>query len=149
MMIVALGRHHTMARMAQAGGRERVLAVVGAGHWGPNHVRVFSALPDACVRWVVDLDPERRRHVSARHRQLRVTERYEDVLDDPSVDAVVVATPAATHAAVSLAALRAGKHVLCEKPLALTTAECQTLIEAAAAGGRILMVGHVFLFNAG
>jgi predicted dehydrogenase len=138
-----------MAAMVGAPDMERVIAVVGAGHWGPNHVRVFSALPGASVAWVVDVDAARRRHMAGRPERVRVTSRYEDVLEDAAVDAVVVATPAVTHAPLALAALRAGKHVLCEKPLAVTSAECRDLVGAAAARRLVLMVGHVFLFNGG
>ncbi|MES1254439.1 MAG: Gfo/Idh/MocA family oxidoreductase [Acidobacteriota bacterium] len=127
----------------------RSIAVVGCGHWGPNHVRAFHALPDASVSWAVDANADRRRYVATRFAGVRVTDRYEDVLDDPSVDAVVVATPAATHAAIAGAALRAGKHVLCEKPLATSSPECVALLDQAAASGVVLMVGHVFLFNPG
>src|SRR5438093_7955514 len=96
------------------------VAVVGCGHWGPNHIRVLGAIPGVTVRWAVDPDEARRRHVAALHGGVRVTGRYADVLADRSVEAVVIATPAATHRDLALAAIRAGKHVLCEKPLAIT-----------------------------
>jgi predicted dehydrogenase len=127
----------------------RSIAVVGCGHWGPNHIRVFSALPGVTVGWAVDIDPDRLRHAASMFPTTRCTSRYEDVLGDPSVDAVVLSTPAATHATLALAALRAGKHVLCEKPLCRTSRECDILVATAAAHGVVLMAGHVFLFNPG
>jgi predicted dehydrogenase len=125
------------------------VAVIGCGQWGANHVRVFDALPGAAVKWVVDESAERRRHIASRYAHLRVTGDCAGPLADPEVDAVVVATPASTHAAIALAALGAGKHVLCEKPLGRSAAECRDLVAAAATAGRVLMVGHVFLFNPG
>jgi len=125
------------------------IAVVGCGHWGPHHIRVFAGLPGVTVAWAVDQSAERRRQMAFLHPHVRVTSRYEDALEDHRVDAVVVATPAATHASFALAALRAGKHVLCEKPLGVSSAECAALVAEAAARGLVLMVGHVFLFNGG
>jgi predicted dehydrogenase len=133
--------------MTPSGRTQRTVAVVGCGHWGANHVRVFDTLPGCRVGWAVDPDEIRRQRAAAAVRGLRTSERLHDALDDPEVDAVVVAAPAAQHHGIALAALRAGKHVLCEKPLALAAAECAELVETAAAAGVVLMVGHVFLFN--
>ena len=135
--------------MSERGRPSHSIAVLGCGHWGPNHVRVFGALPGVSVDWAVDPDAARRRQMAGLHRGLRVTDRLEDVLGDPAVDGVVVATPAATHRELALAAIRAGKHVLCEKPLALTAADCAELVAAAARARVALMVGHVFVFNHG
>ena len=125
------------------------VAVIGCGHWGPNHIRVFSSLPEVRVTWAVDLDEGRQRHVASLHQGVQVTDDPRRVIADTAVDAVVIATPATTHHALALAALRAGKHVLCEKPLCLTSAQCEELIKAAADSGVVLLVGHVFLFNLG
>jgi predicted dehydrogenase len=125
------------------------IGVIGCGHWGPNHIRAFASLPGVFVPWAVDHSEERRTHMTSLHQHLRVTAHLQEVLDDRSVDAVVVATPAFTHRGIAQAAIEAGKHVLCEKPLALSSAECEELIAAAASHGVVLMVGHVFLFNGG
>ena len=124
------------------------VAVVGTGYWGPALVRNFAALPQAELLHLVDRDAALASAVrdklapeAAAHDDLQAA------LDDPAVHAVVVATPAATHFALAAAALRAGKHTLVEKPLAMSVAECRTLEELAAAGGLVLMVGHVFRFN--
>src|SRR6185369_10335359 len=125
------------------------VAVLGCGHWGPNHIRNFLSLGNVTVAWAIDPSENRRRYVHALYDRVRVSPDVDEALGDPSVDAVVVATPTGTHRDVALAAVEAGKHVLCEKPLAITSAECAELIAAAAARGVVLMVGHVFLFNGG
>ena len=125
------------------------VAVVGCGHWGPNHIRNFQTLPGVGVGWAVDKSAKRRTHIESLYDRVRTTESLDEVLADPSCDAVVVATPVTGHHAIARAAIDAGKHVLCEKPLCATSAECEDLIAAARANGVVLMVGHVFLFNGG
>jgi len=125
------------------------IGVMGCGHWGPNHIRTFRSLPGVDVNWAVDKDGERRKHVSSLYDRLRATDDFHEMLDDKSVDAVVVATPTSSHYKIAMEAIEAGKHVLCEKPLGVNSNECHELIEAAAARGVVLMVGHVFLFNGG
>jgi predicted dehydrogenase len=123
------------------------IGVVGCGRWGPNHVRVFNQLPASRTVAVADRAPEPLAELRAQHPGVRTTERFADLLEDPAIQAVVVATPVSTHRDLVLAALRAGKHVLCEKPLAATKEEARELARAADAARRILMVGHVFLYN--
>lgn len=119
---------------------------IGVGYWGPNLLRNFSALPGCKVEWVVDSDDDRLREFEERSG-FRITSDYKEILSDDAVDAVVVATPAASHYEIALDAIQAGKHVLVEKPMALTVAECEDLIRAADSQDRILMVGHTFLYN--
>jgi predicted dehydrogenase len=133
--------------MRAANERVYKIAIVGCGYFGPNHLRVFNQLPNARVEWLVDTDAQRLGVVARQFPDIRTTLALDQVLEDPSVDAVVVATPASTHAAIAIAALRAGKHVLCEKPLARTVAECQEMMAAASRHNRILMTGHVYLFH--
>jgi predicted dehydrogenase len=121
------------------------LAIVGCGYWGAKHVRVFAGMPDVNVT-VVDTDPRRLAAVRRAYPTIRLAGALEDVL--PLVDAVVVATPSATHARLGLAAIRAGRHVFVEKPLATTVAECEALVDAANAHGVLLMAGHTFEHNA-
>lgn len=123
------------------------VAVVGAGHWGPNLIRNFHNRITSKVTWVVDREQERLALVRERYPGLQTTDRVEDALDDPEVDAVVVATPTVTHFRLSRAALEADKHVLVEKPMAQEVAEAETLTELAEGRGLVLMVGHVFLYN--
>jgi predicted dehydrogenase len=123
--------------------------VIGFGQWGPNHVRNFS-LADGCeVVRVCDASAPRRAAAQKFLRGVAVTADAAEVVAAADIDAVVVATPTATHFELVRAALEAGKDVLCEKPLARTAAECRALADLAAAKGRVLMVGHVFLYNAG
>ena len=124
------------------------VAVVGLGHWGPNLARNIAALPDAHLHALCDIRPERLEHVGRQYPGAKRQVDFEAVLGDPDVDAVVIATPVYTHFELALAALKAGKHVLVEKPLAQTSAQCRELIALSEEHGRILMVGHVFLYNA-
>ncbi len=124
------------------------IAVIGAGHWGPNLIRNFHDDPRSEVLWVVDRDTARLREVQARFASIATSADVADAVGDPRVDAVVVATPTATHYEVVRAALAAGKHVLVEKPIATTVADADELCTLAERAGRVLMVGHVFLYNA-
>src|SRR5437660_9207353 len=107
------------------------VAVVGAGYWGPNLVRNFQSNSAAELRWVCDIDEERATKVVGRYSTVGVTSSLDTVLDDAGVDAVAVATPAATHHEIATAALGADKHVLIEKPLASTVAEGTAMVELA------------------
>lgn len=123
------------------------VALVGVGYWGPNLVRLLRDNPRSHLRYVVDRDGERLAKVADRFGYLPTTTRLGDALDDPEVDAVVIATPTATHAPLAREALEAGKHVLVEKPLAATAADAEALADIAQAKDLRLMVGHVFLFD--
>jgi predicted dehydrogenase len=125
------------------------VTVVGAGHWGPNLIRNFHNRERSEVAWVVDRDGQRLARVRSRFPEVRTEEQLEPALDDPSVDAVVVATPTSTHYRIAKAALERGKHVLVEKPVATDTQHATELCALSAARGLVLMVGHVFLFNPG
>jgi len=125
------------------------IGVIGCGHWGPNHIRNFRDLPGVQVKWAVDKDEHRRTHVSSLYDRLNTTGNIDEMLNDKSVGAVVVATPTSSHYEICMEVIRAGKHVLCEKPLGISSLECHELIETAADHGVVLMVGHVFLFNGG
>lgn len=122
------------------------VAVVGAGYWGPNLVRNFVASADWELRWVCDLDEERARRVAGRGGASATTS-LEQVLADPVVVAVAVATPASTHAEVALACLDTGRHVLIEKPLAATVAEAEKLVAAAADRDLVLMCDHTYCYT--
>jgi predicted dehydrogenase len=123
------------------------IGVVGFGYWGPNLVRNFVEMRDAHVVWVTDLRSERLAVVTARYPATKVTTDYRTVIDDPDVDAIVIATPVSTHFELGMAALRAGKHVLLEKPIAATSEEAIRLMEEAARRRLVLMVDHTFVFT--
>lgn len=123
------------------------VAVLGAGHWGPNLVRNFHTHQASEVAWVVDRDRKRLDLTQQRYPDVQVASEARFAIEDPTVDAVVIATPTVTHYQLAAAALRAGKHVLVEKPIATDVDQAEDLCRLAEREGRILMVGHVFLFN--
>lgn len=123
------------------------VAIVGAGYWGPNLARNFGASPDCDLLWVCDLDEARATAVAGRNGNTRVTAQLDEVLDDPAVDVVAVATPPSTHGGIGLAAIEAGKHILVEKPLAASVAEGEKLVAAAERQGVILMCDHTYCYT--
>lgn len=124
------------------------VAQIGCGYWGPNLLRNFSANPKCRVKWLADQSEQRQAYVHENYPQTQTTSEAETVINDPEVDAVVVATPASTHFELAKSCLKAGKHVLVEKPLAMFTKEADELVELAASAQKTLMVGHSFLYNA-
>ncbi len=123
------------------------IAVVGSGYWGPNLIRNIAGLPDANLHTVCDLNPKALDSNEQRYPGVKTTPNYAAVLDDPEIQGVVLATPAHVHAEMGLQALEAGKHLMVEKPLALTAAGAKALVDLAAAKNLRLMVGHVFEYN--
>jgi predicted dehydrogenase len=123
------------------------VGVIGYGYWGPNLVRNFGELSEARVAAVADLDPNRLAAVRRRYPSVRTTDNYRDLARDAEIDAVVVASPASTHFDVALEILRAGKHVLIEKPMTATTEQAARLIDEAERRGRVLMVDHTFVYT--
>jgi predicted dehydrogenase len=123
------------------------VGVVGLGYWGPNLVRAFDELPEAELRWLCDLNEETRLQLGARYPEARLTGSLDDLLNDETLDAVVIATPVATHYEVARKALEAEKHVFVEKPIATSSVEAEKLARLADRRDRRLMVGHVLLFH--
>jgi predicted dehydrogenase len=123
------------------------LAVIGAGHWGPNLLRNFYDDRSSEVGWVIDTDEGRLEQVRARFPTIATSKDASRALDDPSIEAVVIATPTVTHYALVKEALEKKKDVLVEKPLTAESAQGEELIELAKRESRILMVGHVFLYH--
>lgn len=121
--------------------------MVGAGYWGPNLVRNLQASAAWDLRWVCDLDEERARRAVGRYSTVGVTSDVEKVLADEEVDAVAIATPAATHHPLAIAALRAGKHVLIEKPLASSVEEGEEIVQLAAASDLTVMCDHTYCYT--
>jgi predicted dehydrogenase len=122
--------------------------MIGCGYWGPNLLRNYVALDNIRVKTVADQSEDRRRYVEKTYPSIRLADDGEEILRDPEISAVVVATPAASHATLVERALLAEKDVFVEKPLALRTEESARLARLADERRRILMVGHTFLFNA-
>src|SRR5438876_2265295 len=125
-----------------------VFAQFGCGYWGPNLLRNFSALPGCTVKYVVDSSAERRGFVESNFPLSRAIDTHQTVLDDPSVDGVVIATPAASHFSLANQVLDAGKHVFVEKPLATKVAEVDELSERAAERKLVVMTGQTFIYDA-
>ena len=123
------------------------LGVIGYGYWGPNLVRNFMEAPGSTVVAVSDLRSERLNQLTARYPTIKTSANTQDLLDDPEIDALAIATPVSTHFEIAMAALRAGKHVLVEKPLAANSDQALRLIDEAAARKRVLMVDHTFVYT--
>jgi len=123
------------------------VAVIGAGYWGPNLVRNFQGAPSFHLRALCDLDLDRAKKLLGRYSTVRATDDFDTVLADPTVHAVALATPAGTHALLATKALRAGKHVLVEKPLAATYDEGLALIREADERGLTLMCDHTYCYT--
>lgn len=122
------------------------IGLIGYGYWGVNHARVVRESPDATLVAVFDETAERVRQAQTR-LGIPGSTGVKEIFGRSDVDAVIIATPASSHYTLARAALEAGQHVLLEKPMALEVAECESLCELAARRGRVLMVGHTFLYN--
>ncbi len=123
------------------------VAVAGLGYWGPNLVRNLQELPEAQVVCVCDLKREALEPIGRRYPAVRRTTRFKEVLKDPRIDAVAIATPVSSHYELARQALKAGKHVFVEKPLAASSEEAVELIELAEERDLVLMPGHTFLYS--
>ncbi len=123
------------------------IAVIGLGYWGPNLLRVLSEKPEAEVRWICDLDRDRLQASKRRYPSVKTTLKVDDVLADPDVEAVIIATPVKTHHVLAAQALKAGKHVFVEKPLALSSELADDLAAMARERELILMCGHTFVYS--
>ncbi|HXQ20245.1 MAG TPA: Gfo/Idh/MocA family oxidoreductase [Candidatus Acidoferrales bacterium] len=123
------------------------IGVVGYGYWGPNLVRNFMELPGSRVVGVSDLRGERVAQAQARYPSLNAVCNHRELLTDNMIDAVVIATPVSTHFELAMEALRAGKHVLVEKPLAASVEQASRLIDEAQRCRRVLMVDHTFIYS--
>lgn len=123
------------------------VAVIGAGAWGANHVRVVATTPGSQLSVVADRDPAVAERVKKLAPDARFVGDVDQVLANRDIDAVVLATPAPTHAALAIAALRAGKHVLVEKPLAMSLADACAVAEVARASSKSVGVGHLMVHH--
>lgn len=124
-------------------------ALLGFGHWGPNYARLIHHHGDCVLVACVEPDPERQAEVRRMYPEANVYSTFAEAVAHQSINAVVIATPTHTHGPLVEAALTAGCHVLCEKPLSLSAAECQTLQQQAQQQQNVLMVDHTFLFHSG
>jgi predicted dehydrogenase len=125
------------------------IGVVGLGYWGPNLARNFDRLPGAELRWICDQSQEARERFAPAFPDARASGDLDELLADPELDAVVIATHVPSHAPLALRALAAGKHCFVEKPLAYSVAEADQVVAAAREAGRVLMVGHLLEYHPG
>ena len=123
------------------------IAVVGAGAWGKNHIRVFSEIPNVRLKYICDRDRTKLSQIEKGYPQSKLVESLDPVLRDPEVRGVVVASSALSHYSLTKEILMAGKDVLVEKPMALNLNDAQEMIEVAEKERRILMVGHLLIYH--
>jgi predicted dehydrogenase len=127
--------------------RELNVGVVGLGYWGPNLARNFAAIAGCHVSWLCDASEPARARLAQSFPAARTTGSIEELLADPTLDAIVLATPVPTHAELAVRVAQAGKHCFVEKPLATSAADAQRAVAAAEQAGTILMVGHLLEYH--
>jgi predicted dehydrogenase len=130
-------------------GTQLSVGVVGLGYWGPNLARNFDGLSDTELRWCCDGRADACERFARQFRGARFTDRFEDLLADPDLDAVVLATPVPGHAEQAVRVLDAGKHCFVEKPLAQSVADAERVVDAQRRSGKVLMVGHLLQYHPG
>jgi len=123
------------------------VGVIGYGYWGPNLVRNFMAAPGSAVTRVCDLRDERLAPLQKVYPGVQTCSQPAELINDPAIDAVVIATPVSSHFELAIAALKAGKHVLVEKPLAAHSDQARQLIDEAAKRKLVLLVDHTFVYT--
>jgi len=123
------------------------IGVIGYGYWGPNLVRNFAELKGAELVAVADLDPKKLELVNKRFPAVKTTTDFQEMLRDPTIDAIAIATPVSTHFELGMAALKAGKHVWLEKPMTETSLQARQLVEAAEKKKLVLHVDHTFIYT--
>jgi predicted dehydrogenase len=123
------------------------IGIIGYGYWGPNLVRNFAEMPGAEVAAVADLDKGKLASVQRRFPAVKVTTDFQELLNDPTIDAICVATPVATHFELGMATLKVGKHLWLEKPMSETSLQARKLVDEADRRQRVLMVDHTFIYT--
>jgi predicted dehydrogenase len=123
------------------------IGVIGYGYWGPNLVRNFSETSSGTVAAVADLDPKKLAQLNKRYPAVRTSTDWQDLLRDPAIDAVAIATPVSTHFELGMAALKAGKHVWLEKPMTETSLQARKLVDEARRREKVLFVDHTFVYT--
>ena len=124
------------------------VGVIGCGYWGPNLIRNLRGLHDCEVKAMCDSNAERLKHMRDLYPDIEAASDHQQLLNNPGLDAVVIATPVRHHHVLAKSALLGGKHTFIEKPMAASSTECEELIDIAGRNGLVLMVGHTFLYSA-
>ena len=127
--------------------KQHKVGVVGCGYWGPNLIRNFNNVEGAQVKTVCDLDQGRLDHMQRLYPSVATTRKYDDLLQDPDIDVIAIAAPVHLHHELGTRSLDAGKHTFIEKPMAVSSEQCQSLIDLAEEKGCVLMVGHTFIYT--
>ena len=123
------------------------VAIIGCGYWGPNYIRAFNSNEKSLIKTCCDLDLDRLKKIKDLYADIHLTSNYLEVLNDSSIDAVCISTPASMHYEMTKAALNYGKHVLVEKPFTLSTSHAQELTHLAKTLNKKLFIGHVYLYH--
>ena len=123
------------------------ISLIGFGYWGPNYARIINQLDSLTLRWIIDTNSQSFTGFPRRYPQIQFDSHIESVLNDTATQAVIIATPATTHFQIAQACLKAGKHVLIEKPLTTSAMQARQLIKLAQRQRLTLMVGHTFVYN--
>ena len=123
------------------------VGVVGLGYWGPNHARNLNSLPECNLRAVCDQDPKRLAHLKSLYPQIECFKSFDEMVERGKLDAVVIATGVKSHFNLTQRSLTAGLHTLVEKPMAMSSDECDQLVDLATNKNLVLMVGHTFLYS--
>jgi predicted dehydrogenase len=123
------------------------VGVVGCGYWGPNLIRNFRSLTDCRLKVMCDLNKDRLKHLKALYPEVEASTDFAQLVSDPEIDAIVIATAVRFHYAMAKESLQAGKHTFIEKPMASAAHECEELIQIAIKNGVTLMIGHTFLYS--
>ena len=123
------------------------IAQIGVGYWGPNLLRNLVNNKSCKVKTVVDLSEERREFVRGLYPEINISDNVDDIINDKNVNAVIIATPVATHFDLAIQCLQSRKHILVEKPMATTVDEVEQIGKLAKKNGLVAMVGHTFLYN--
>jgi predicted dehydrogenase len=127
--------------------RPLAIAVVGAGDWGKNLARNYAQIPECHLKYICDVDRNKLEQLKRQLPGTAITTRLNDILEDPDIEALVIATTAVTHYEICKVALQAGKHVYIEKPFVLKIAQAEELIRLAEKADRVLMVGHLLKYH--
>ena len=123
------------------------VGIVGYGYWGPNLVRNFAEVNAANVAAVSDVDTSKLELLQRRYPAVRATTRFQDLLEDPAIDAIAIATPVSTHFELGMATLKAGKHLWLEKPMTETALQARKLVDEAQKRKLVLFVDHTFIYT--
>jgi len=123
------------------------IGVVGCGYWGPNLIRNFRSLSGCHVKLACDVDPKRLLHLKQLYPEIKAISDFEELVKDPEIHGICIATPVWSHFELAKKSLEAGKHTFVEKPLASNVSQCKELVELADNRGLILMTGHTFIYS--